>query len=77
MHSPLVLESTPLLYWKTLPSGIGKHSHLGFFCSPLFEQSSLLWSDPVGAQQRQATALRCRAPLNSGVMQVEHGTSGG
>jgi len=30
--------------------------------APLFEQPSLLWSDPVGARRRRAKALRRRAP---------------
>jgi len=33
----------------------------GFEYTPLFQQSTLLWSDPVGAQMR-AKALRRRAP---------------
>jgi len=32
---------------------------------PIFEQCSLLWSDPVGARQLQAKALRRRALLNA------------
>jgi len=30
--------------------------------TPLFEQSSLLWSDPVGARRRRAEALHRRTP---------------
>jgi len=32
------------------------------FRSPLFEQSSFLWSGPVDARRRRAKALRRRAP---------------
>jgi len=38
--------------------------------------SSLLWSDPVGARQMRAKALRRRAPLDSGWLQVARGGSG-
>jgi len=32
------------------------------FFAHLFEQSSLLWSDPVGARRRRAKVLRRRVP---------------
>jgi len=35
---------------------------LGFEYTALFQQSSLLWSDPVGARQLRAKVLRRRAP---------------
>ena len=45
----------------------------GFFLAPLFEQSSLLWSNPVGARRRRSKVLRCRAPLGSGWLRVVRG----
>jgi len=50
-----------------LPSGDDLHD-LG--------PTPLLWSDPVGARQRRARALRRRAPLGSGVLRVARRGSG-
>jgi len=42
--------------WKSQEGGVMKVSHI--------ENSSWLWSDPVGARRRRAEALHRRAPLS-------------
>jgi len=52
------------LFWNYQQGSGSPVLCLGFEYTPLFEQSSLLWSDPVGARQLpvRAKALRRHAP---------------